>query len=169
MQLRRLALASLLALVAGCAAVPSTPEPQSSPTATRDERTVPIEALNPDVHQETIDQTICVPGYTASVRPSTTYTNGVKAKLLREQLLPPASAGDYELDHRVPLALGGHPRALVNLMLQPWEGDDGAKRKDRLERVLQVRVCRRTLLLDDARRAVYFDWQGAYREFVDGR
>lgn len=35
-------------------------------------------ALNPDVTQNRIAQTICVPGYTKTVRPSTTYTNGVK-------------------------------------------------------------------------------------------
>ena len=40
--------------------------------------------LNPDVHQDTIRQTICQSGYTKAVRPSTTYTNGVKRKLLRE-------------------------------------------------------------------------------------
>lgn len=44
---------------------------------------------------------------------------------------------NFELDHTIPLALGGHPRNLNNLMLQPWEGHDGAKRKDRLEVKLQ--------------------------------
>lgn len=39
------------------------------------------------------------------------------------------AASQYELDHIVPLALGGHPRNLKNLMLQPWEGADGAHAK----------------------------------------
>src|ERR1700748_1635880 len=33
-------------------------------------------ALNPDVDESTIDSTICRPGYTKSVRPATSYTNG---------------------------------------------------------------------------------------------
>lgn len=57
---------------------------------------MPVDALNPEVRQETLQQTTCVPGCAASVTPSTSYTNGVKAKLLREQSLrvshPPASA-----------------------------------------------------------------------------
>ena len=73
--------------------------------------------LNPDVRQANVQETICVSGYTATVRPSTTYTNGVKAKLLRELGLPPADAAKYELDHRIPLALGGHPRNPHNLAL----------------------------------------------------
>ncbi len=31
----------------------------------------------------------------------------------------PRCVSEYELDHIVPLALGGHPRALDNLQLQP--------------------------------------------------
>jgi hypothetical protein len=44
------------------------------------------------VTQANIHQTICVPGWAATVRPSTSFTNGVKAKLLREQGLPQADA-----------------------------------------------------------------------------
>lgn len=90
-------------------------------------------ALNPDVTPRRIANTICVPGYTKSVRPSTSYTNGVKRKLLREAGRSEARMADYELDHIIPLALGGHPRSLRNLMLQPWDGPTGAKKKDRLE------------------------------------
>jgi len=74
-------------------------------------------ALNPDVHQDTIANTICVPGYTKTVRPATSYTNGVKRKLLREAGIDESHMPEYELDHIVPLGLGGHPRSLDNLML----------------------------------------------------
>jgi hypothetical protein len=40
-------------------------------------------ALNPDVTDGTVSQTICVSGYTKSVRPANSYTHEVKAKLLR--------------------------------------------------------------------------------------
>lgn len=154
------------ALVAGLVACSMSPT--SAPARVRpghavtlpDARAVPAEALNPDVRQETIQQTTCVPGYTESVRPSTSYTNGVKAKLLREQGLPATDSQRFELDHRIPLSLGGHPRTLANLQLQAWEGPRGAKSKDVVERRLQVQVCAGRLLLADAQRYIHFDWAG---------
>lgn len=166
--LRRLHAITLVCLLAACGSPTLAPEPAALIAATN-VQTVPAEVLNLDVRQDTIQQTICVAGYTASVRPSTSYTNGVKLKLMREQAPSDASPKDFELDHRIPLALGGHPRSLKNLMLQRWEGKDGAKAKDRLEVRLQKLVCSGKLLLDDARNAIFVDWQGAYRTFVQQR
>ena len=107
-------------------------------------------ALNPDVGPDTLETTICQVGYTRTVRPSTTYTNGVKRKLMREAGIDASREGDFELDHVVPLALGGSPRALENLMLQPWEGEEGAKKKDKLEARLHKCVCVGALDLREA-------------------
>ncbi len=115
-------------------------------------------ALNPDVDESTIDVTICVSGYTKTVRPATSYTNGVKRKLMRDAGIDAARIGDFELDHIVPLALGGHPRTLSNLMLQPWEGVRGAKAKDVLEVRLQSLVCHGKLDLTDAQVCIAQDW-----------
>jgi hypothetical protein len=52
-------------------------------------------------------------------------------KLLRDQGLPAADTTKYELDHFIPLALGGHPRKPENLWLQLWDGQWGARTKDR--------------------------------------
>lgn len=71
----------------------------------------------------------------------------------------------YELDHVIPLALGGHPRNPKNLALQLWEGSDGAKRKDRLEIKLQCLVCSGTVLLGEAQAAVWSDWPLAYKNY----
>lgn len=53
-----------------------------------------------------------------------------------------------------------------NLMLQPWEGEDGAKRKDRLEVKLQCLVCSGQVPLDEAQDAIYTDWQAAYHLYA---
>lgn len=126
-------------------------------------------ALNPDVTANTLQQTICVPGYTKDVRPSSSYTNGIKRKLMREAGIPAAAAPQYELDHIVPLALGGHPRNLDNLQLQPWNGNDGAHKKDRLEVKLQCLVCAGRLDLSTAQKAIYQDWQGAFDRYAHQR
>ena len=167
--LQRSLSALLLTCLAACSSLPTTAPPVAEPSVLATANVPAAEVLNAGVTQGTIQETICVPGYTASVRPSTSFTNGVKAKLLREQGLPASAAPDYELDHRVPLALGGHPRNLKNLMLQPWEGEAGAKKKDRLERKLQQLVCAYAVPLYEARRAIYVDWQAAYQTFVLGR
>ena len=172
--------------IAGCAhAPPTAPESQPAPvtspapavpappaaaapfrTAAEDPKDGPCIqtthgciALNPDVDEDTIDRTICKSGYTKSVRPATSYTNGVKKKLMREAGIDAARIGDYELDHIVPLTLGGHPRKLSNLMLQQWDGEHGAKRKDLLEERLHQIVCHGRLDLTDAQVCIAQDWE----------
>src|SRR4051812_34123977 len=115
-------------------------------------------ALNRDVVAENVGETICRKGFTKQVRPATVYTNGVKRKLLREAGLSTSRSADYELDHIVPLSLGGHPRDLSNLMLQPWEGAEGAKVKDKLESRLHSLVCTGRIPLQDAQQCIAEDW-----------
>ena len=122
--------------------------------------------LSPDVTEDTVRQTICVPGYTKAVRPSSSYTNGVKAKLLRQAGLDGSLMSEYELDHTVPLGLGGHPRKLANLALQPWEGEHGAWRKDVLERRLQTLVCRGDISLNEAQVCIAEDWEACEPEGI---
>jgi hypothetical protein len=152
-------------LVAGCATTPTTAPVLVKPEA-RSAALGPRGAINEDVTRANIQQTICVPGWTATVRPSTSFTNGVKAKLLREQGLPQADATKYELDHLIPLALGGHPRKPENLWLQPWDGEWGARVKDRLEVKLKAMVCRGAISLERARRAIAVDWIAAFKSYV---
>lgn len=65
-------------------------------------------AVNPAVTQESIGTTICVPGWTATVRPPAAYTSALKARQIAERHLP-GTLADYEEDHLVPLELGGAP------------------------------------------------------------
>ena len=85
---------------------------------------------------------------------------------MREQGLPASEGAKYELDHFIPLALGGHPRKLENLWLQPWEGTWGARTKDHLEVKLKTLVCSGRLSLNAARDAVRFDWKAAFVRYV---
>ena len=126
----------------------------------------PPGVLLADVTQATISTTICVSGWTATVRPSTSYTQGVKRRMLLQAGLDPSEALKYELDHFVPLALGGHPRSLDNLWLQTWDGQWSARVKDRLEHTLQVMVCAGKISLEAARTAIQGGWEDAYRRFV---
>ena len=160
----RVLIACLVALlVSACSTTPS-----NVPSAEVEQRArlEPAGSLNAAVTQATISETICIPGWTATVRPSTSYTNGVKLRLLREQGLAPAAASTYELDHFIPLALGGHPRDIGNLWLQLWDGEWGAKTKDRLEVRLKNLVCAGRLTLESAQEAIRVNWRAAYRRYV---
>ncbi len=112
--------------------------------------------LNPAVTQETIQQTICVPGWTKTVRPSFSYTNRIKHKKLREAGVPASSIHDYELDHIIPLSLGGSPNDERNLQLQPW---DEAHLKDAVESCLPKAVCDGSMTLAEARKRIWSSWR----------
>ncbi len=122
--------------------------------------------LSGDVTPANITQTICAPGYTKKVRPPSVYTNKIKKRLMSEAGIELPRIHEFELDHIIPLALGGHPRKLENLQLQPWDGDHGAHRKDRIEVKLQCLVCSDQVQLEQAQKEIGDDWQAAYHRYA---
>ena len=54
--------------------------------------------LNPAVTQDTIRDTICVMGWTRTVRPPVAYTNAIKKRLFDEYGLPRSLMADFQLD-----------------------------------------------------------------------
>jgi hypothetical protein len=123
-------------------------------------------AIDPRVTQSNIESTICVPGYTATVRPSTSYTSKIKLQQLAIYGYDePASS--FELDHVVPLELGGAPFAVDNLWPEPWERSGlvpegwGAETKDQFENYLHRAVCAHRVLLADAQRQMATHWIAA--------
>ncbi|MFJ9458103.1 hypothetical protein ACIRST_23825 [Kitasatospora sp. NPDC101447] len=118
-------------------------------------------AYNPDVTQDTIGQTICVSGWTATVRPPTSYTNPLKVRQIAQYGYDDTSTADYEEDHLVPLELGGAPRDPANLWPEPRYGTEPAQSKDSVETRLKNAVCSGRVGLDDARGAIASDWTTA--------
>ena len=110
----------------------------------------PIGAINPNVTQDNIKQTICVPGWSAKVRPPVSYTNRYKAELIAKQGF--GKMADYELDHILPIGIAGSPTNKQNLWLQPWEGKCGAKVKDVQERLYHNYVCSGRITLQQAQK-----------------
>jgi hypothetical protein len=112
--------------------------------------------FNPVVTEDSVQETICVVGWTRFIRPSSAYTRRVKRELLRALALSSVSAVEFELDHRIPLSLGGAPYERDNLELQPW---DEAPEKDRKETCLARAVCAGRLTLAMARERIWRDWR----------
>lgn len=118
-------------------------------------------AYNPDVTQDTINSTICVSGWTATVRPPSSYTTALKKQQIVEYGYTDTSTADYEEDHFVPLELGGAPRDPKNLWPEPEYGTKTAGNKDTVENKLKKAVCAGQVSLDDARTAIVTDWTTA--------
>jgi hypothetical protein len=104
--------------------------------------------LNPDVTQATIASTVCVRGWTRTVRPPVSYTNALKLRQLRRYGLhgPPSS---YQEDHLISLELGGNPSDPRNLWPEPYPR---ASAVDQIENDLNRRVCTGSLTLAEAQR-----------------
>ena len=112
------------------------------------------------VNQANITQTICVPGYTAGVRPSASATNRVKA--LNYIAYGQTASPFDENDHLIALELGGanDPRNLWNE--PPAVGQTTrTNAKDQIENTLHARVCTGRLQLADAQRLIATDWTTA--------
>ncbi len=121
---------------------------------------------NPDVGQDNIQQTICVRGYSKSIRPPAYFTNKLKHNQIREYGYVDTNPRDYEEDHLVPLSLGGAPDDPRNLWPQPWHSEWNAENKDQLEFVLFRMVCEREISLANAQQAIAKNWIEAWKEYV---
>lgn len=121
-------------------------------------------ALNPGVTQANIKQTVCVPGWTKTVRPPVSVTGKIKRALLAKE--SDKNAANYELDHLISLQLGGAPADIANLWLEPYAGPCGARHKDVIETALKREVCAGRLTLEQAQQAIRTDWTAAYRRYV---
>jgi hypothetical protein len=98
---------------------------------------------NPAVTQATIKRTICVRGWTATVRPPPSYTTGLK----REQMPRYGETGPlsaYQEDHLISLELGGDPTDPRNLWPEPYPR---AAAVDKIENQLNAEICAGRLTL----------------------
>jgi hypothetical protein len=85
--------------------------------------------------------------------------------------LPAGTHPDYEIDHLIPLCLGGADDA-SNLWPQPRrtiEDTWNAEAKDRLERRMCDMVCDGKIDIATAQQAFAADWIAAYRKYYEGK
>ena len=150
-----LLLAALLASSIGLAFAGDLPDPQLTPGAT-----------DTTVTQENIRQTVCVKGYTKTVRPPAHYTNRLKKKQIREYGYADRNPKDYEEDHLIPLNIGGNPTDERNLWPEPRKSEWNAKKKDALEFALYKQVCKGSVSLKEAQDAYRQNWIQAYKKYV---
>jgi hypothetical protein len=108
-------------------------------------------------------QDVCVPGYAKKVR---NVPAEMKREVYQEYGIESHGPGDYEVDHLIPLELGGS-NSIKNLWPEshrtsPWN----AQVKDRLEEKLHELVCSGQFNLKTAQQAIASNWIEAYKKYV---
>jgi len=124
---------------------------------------LPIPKLTPGDTFEVTAQDVCVPGYAKKVRAVPAW---LKRQAYAEYGITQYKTGDYEIDHLIPLSLGGS-NSIRNLWPQstktsPWNSFV----KDALERKLHKLVCAGQLDLKIAQREIASNWIEAYQKYI---
>ena len=114
-------------------------------------------AVDPRVTQANTKTTICIQGYTKTIRPPVSYTNPLKMRLMAAYGEKGPASG-YELDHLISLELGGNPTSPQNLWPEPYAPTPGAHEKDKVENYLHQQVCAGSMTLAEAQRIISTDW-----------
>ena len=136
----------------GCVAHDGLPDPACTPGA-----------VDPRVSQANVGATICVAGYTKTVRPPASVTNAIKRRAIPAYgSYDGPQLGNYELDHLISLELGGAPADEANLWPEAHGGGHGSEAKDAVENYLHKRVCAGQTSLADAQRMIATDWEKVY-------
>ncbi|HUY29678.1 MAG TPA: HNH endonuclease signature motif containing protein [Acidimicrobiales bacterium] len=103
--------------------------------------------------------TICRSGYAESVRH---VSEAEKTRVYAEYAIVRRTSGQYEVDHVVPLELGGN-NSIENLWPEPNDHPPGyLNSKDKLENRLHALVCDRRVALVAAQRMISRDWVAEY-------
>ena len=145
------------------ARLPGEPDPAMTPGTT-----------NPAVTQATIGSTICVSGWTTTIRPPSSYTTALKRTQIVAYGYTDTNLADYEEDHLISLEIGGAPKDPANLWPEPYmvslpDGTPvGARVKDQLENRLHALVCAGSMTLAKAQALIRSGWIAAWRTYVLG-
>ena len=129
------------------------PDPNCTPGAT-----------NPLVTQANIGSTICVKGYTSTIRPPANIT-GREKKANALSYGYTGSLKTFEYDHLLSLELAGDPNDARNLWVEPaspgHKGSGVNNPKDGVENKLHSAICSGRVTLAQAEEAITTDWTTA--------
>jgi len=102
---------------------------------------------------------ICVPGYTKTVR---NVPVALKHQVYADYGIHRRSPGEYEVDHLIPLGLGGS-NDIANLFPEAADPRPGYHEKDRVDSYLHDAVCAGRMDLKAAQTTIANDWLSFYK------
>ena len=130
--------------------------------AIADDSTRPDPRFTPGAILTTDTAVVCAPGYSRTIR----HTSGqLRAFVYREYGID-RRQGHYEMDHLIPLGVGGADVA-ANLWPESYDTQSwNAAVKDELEDFLHREVCAGRIPIEHAQEEIAEDWIAAYRKYV---
>jgi hypothetical protein len=124
--------------------------------------------LTPGAVATTDVKLVCSPGYASNVRPRGALWKSLKAEAYARYGIPPGHRSDidaagvhhpaYQVDHLIPLEIGGDPTSLENIWPQPTVE---AEIKDHVENKLHELVCSGQMPIGVAQQRVRDNWTTA--------
>ncbi len=114
-------------------------------------------------HPKLDKKTICDPSFRTGIYRHVTDKNRKKAFELYG--IDYKRHADYELDHLIPLTVGGS-NDLANLWPEPYLPRPGAHEKDKVEVWLHKKVCQEEISLEEAQKEIVEDWYKVYKEWL---
>ena len=123
---------------------------------------LPNRSITPGSVRDHVVSDVCTPDYARHARHVTLEE---RHDVFARYHVPYALHSQYELDHLIPLEIGGSNRE-SNLWPQPRSGEWSSRRKDRLENRLHDLVCRGGLPIVAAQRAIAENWVAAYLRYM---
>lgn len=111
-----------------------------------------------DIFTDVTADQVCTPGYSGGVR---NVPQSEKNQVYAEYGIASHVTGQYEVDHFIPLELGGS-NVISNLWPEPANPTPGFHQKDRVENYLHAQVCSGAMSLSAAQNAIVSDWVAVF-------
>ena len=146
------------ALFATAARAGDLPDPNLTPGAT-----------DPEVNAGNIKESICKSSHftwTEGHMPPKSFLDSIEQEQLKQYGYTDTTMSHYQMDHLIPLSLGGHPTDPKNIWPQVLLTKWSARRKDYLEEVVHDKVCKGEISLKDAQDLFRTNWIDAYKKYI---
>jgi len=134
--------------------------PRTKTSGCQIQGTLPDGACTPGSVLNVSSDQVCQPGYASSVRD---VSESERDQVYAAYGIANTAPGQYEIDHLVPLSLGGS-NDISNLWPQPDSANLGNQEKDAVENYLHDQVCSGSMSLADAQRSIASNWVTVYSQ-----
>ena len=126
-------------------------------------------ALDPEVMPSSIKESICKAGHftwTEGHMPPKSFLEKMEKEQIAAYGYPDENIKHYQMDHLIPLSLGGSPTDTKNIWPQLLISKWSARRKAYLEGILHEKVCKGEISLTQAQEEIRSNWIQTYQKYL---
>lgn len=125
--------------------------------------------IDQEVTEADLKESICKAGqfsWTEGHMPPKSFLEKIEKEMLQQYSYSDVNLKHYQMDHLIPLSLGGAPTDVKNIWPQPLIAKWSSRRKDYLEGILHEKVCKGEVSLKDAQEQIRTNWIEAYKKYL---